>query len=222
MESPSSAVAIRVAGTKWQPSSPAPARIAAWSPSPVRSRSGLLAKSAVGVTWLLTSAVVRPGVIFESASGPVVTTYEFKPDAGVKYSKIVGLTDDLALALEAESIRIDRVSGKGNVGIEIPNEKRETIYLRELLESDTFQQASGRLPLSLGKAVNGDVCVADLAVMPHLLIAGSTGTGKSVGLNCMISSILFRSTPEEVRRPRISGFQGADGRPGTPRSRGRG
>ena len=139
------------------------------------------------------------GAVKEIHPGPVVTTYEFKPDAGVKYSKIVGLTDDLALALEAESIRIDRVSGKGNVGIEIPNERRETIYLRELLETDTFRQASGRLPLALGKAVNGDVCVTDLAVMPHLLIAGSTGTGKSVGLNCMISSILFRSTPDEVR-----------------------
>jgi S-DNA-T family DNA segregation ATPase FtsK/SpoIIIE len=139
------------------------------------------------------------GTVKEIHPGPVVTTYEFKPDAGVKYSKIVGLSDDLALALEAESIRIDRVSGKGNVGIEIPNEGRETIYLRELLETDTFRKASGRLPLALGKAVNGDVCVTDLAVMPHLLIAGSTGTGKSVGLNCMISSILFRSTPDEVR-----------------------
>jgi S-DNA-T family DNA segregation ATPase FtsK/SpoIIIE len=139
------------------------------------------------------------GTVKEIHPGPVVTTYEFKPDAGVKYSKIVGLTDDLALALEAESIRIDRVSGKGNVGIEIPNEKRETIFLRELLEADAFRKASGRLPLALGKAVNGDVCITDLAVMPHLLIAGSTGTGKSVGLNCMISSILFRSTPEDVR-----------------------
>jgi S-DNA-T family DNA segregation ATPase FtsK/SpoIIIE len=139
------------------------------------------------------------GAVKEIHPGPVVTTYEFKPDAGVKYSKIVGLADDLALALEAESIRIDRVSGKGNVGIEIPNEKRETIYLRELLESDAFRHASGRLPLPLGKAVNGDACVTDLALMPHLLIAGATGTGKSVGLNCMIASILLRSTPDDVR-----------------------
>jgi S-DNA-T family DNA segregation ATPase FtsK/SpoIIIE len=139
------------------------------------------------------------GAIKEIHPGPVVTTYEFKPDAGVKYSKIVGLVDDLALALEAESIRIDRVSGKGNVGIEIPNEIRETIYLREILESDTFRRSSGRLALGLGKAVNGDVLVTDLAAMPHLLIAGSTGTGKSVGLNCMIASILFRATPEDVR-----------------------
>jgi len=139
------------------------------------------------------------GTVKEIHPGPVVTTYEFKPDAGVKYSKIVGLADDLALALEAESIRIDRVSGKGNVGIEIPNEVRETIYLREILESETFRRSSGRLALGLGKAVNGDVWMTDLAAMPHLLIAGSTGTGKSVGLNCMISSILFRSTPDEVR-----------------------
>ncbi len=139
------------------------------------------------------------GTVREIHPGPVVTTYEFKPDAGVKYSKIVGLADDLALALEAESIRIDRVSGKGNVGIEIPNEVRETIYLREVLESDTFRRASGRLTLGLGKAVNGDVWATDLATMPHLLIAGSTGTGKSVGLNCMIASILFRATPDEVR-----------------------
>jgi S-DNA-T family DNA segregation ATPase FtsK/SpoIIIE len=139
------------------------------------------------------------GTVREIHPGPVVTTYEFKPDAGVKYSKIVGLADDLALALEAESIRIDRVSGKGNVGIEIPNEVRETIYLREVLESEAFRRASGRLTLGLGKVVNGDVWVTDLTGMPHLLIAGSTGTGKSVGLNCMIASILFRSTPDEVR-----------------------
>jgi S-DNA-T family DNA segregation ATPase FtsK/SpoIIIE len=139
------------------------------------------------------------GAVKEIHPGPVVTTYEFKPDAGIKYSKIVGLTDDLALALEAESIRIDRVSGKGNVGIEIPNEKRETIFLREVLESEVFRRSHGRLPLGLGKAVNGDVCVTDLALMPHLLIAGATGTGKSVGLNCMIACILFRATPAEVR-----------------------
>jgi len=139
------------------------------------------------------------GAIKEIHPGPVVTTYEFKPDAGVKYSKIVGLADDLALALEAESIRIDRVSGKGNVGIEIPNEVRETIYLRDILQSDGFRRSAGRLALGLGKAVNGDTWVTDLAAMPHLLIAGSTGTGKSVGLNCMIASILFRSTPAEVR-----------------------
>jgi S-DNA-T family DNA segregation ATPase FtsK/SpoIIIE len=139
------------------------------------------------------------GTVVEIHPGPVVTTYELKPDAGVKYSKIVGLADDLALALEAESIRIDRMSGRGTVGIEIPNEVRETISLREILESDTFRKSSSRLALALGKSVGGETCVTDLATMPHLLIAGATGTGKSVGLNCMIASILFRATPDDVR-----------------------
>jgi len=139
------------------------------------------------------------GSVVEIHPGPVVTTYEFKPDAGVKYSRIVGLADDLALALEAESIRIDRMSGRGTVGIEIPNEARETISLRQMLESEAFAKASGRLTMALGKTVGGEPFVTDLAAMPHLLIAGSTGAGKSVGLNCMIASILFRSTPDEVR-----------------------
>ncbi len=139
------------------------------------------------------------GNVVEIHPGPVVTTYEFKPDAGVKYSKIVGLADDLALALEAESIRIDRMSGRGTVGIEIPNEVRETIYLREIVESDAFRNPTSRLTLGLGKTVSGDTYVTDLTGMPHLLIAGSTGTGKSVGLNCMIASILLKATPDEVR-----------------------
>ena len=139
------------------------------------------------------------GTVTEIHPGPVVTTYEFKPDAGVKYSKVVGLSDDLALALEAESIRIDRMTGRSTVAIEIPNHVRETISLRELVESDVFQDAPGRLTLGLGKTVNGDNYVADLTKMPHLLIAGATGTGKSVGLNCMLSSILYKATPEEVR-----------------------
>jgi S-DNA-T family DNA segregation ATPase FtsK/SpoIIIE len=139
------------------------------------------------------------GTVKEINPGPVVTTYEFKPDAGVKYSKIVGLADDLALALEAESIRIDRISGRGTVGIEIPNEVRETISLREIIESDTFRKSPSRLTLALGKTVGGDTYVTDLTQMPHLLIAGATGQGKSVGLNCMISSILYKATPDEVR-----------------------
>jgi S-DNA-T family DNA segregation ATPase FtsK/SpoIIIE len=139
------------------------------------------------------------GSVVEIHPGPVVTTYEFKPDAGIKYSKIVGLADDLALALEAESIRIDRISGRGTVGIEIPNEVRETIYLREIIEGDAFQKAPSRLTLALGKTVSGDTYITDLTTMPHLLIAGSTGTGKSVGLNCMIASILYKSSPDDVR-----------------------
>jgi len=139
------------------------------------------------------------GSVVEIHPGPVVTTYEFKPDAGIKYSKIVALADDLALALEAESIRVDRMSGRGTVGIEIPNEVREMISLREILEGDAFRKASGRLTLALGKTVGGEPHVTDLAAMPHLLIAGATGTGKSVGLNCMIASMLYKATPEEVR-----------------------
>jgi S-DNA-T family DNA segregation ATPase FtsK/SpoIIIE len=139
------------------------------------------------------------GVVKEINPGPVVTTYEFKPDAGVKYSKIVGLADDLALGLQAESIRIDRMSGRGTVGIEIPNAVRETISLREILESDAFQKSHSRLTLALGKTVGGETYVTDLAAMPHLLIAGATGQGKSVGLNCMIASVLYKSSPDEVR-----------------------
>jgi len=139
------------------------------------------------------------GTVIEIHPGPVVTTYEFKPDAGIKYSKIVGLADDLALALEAESIRIDRMSGRGSVAIELPNDVREMISLREIIQSEVFQKSRSPLTLALGKAVNGDTAITDLTQMPHLLIAGATGTGKSVGLNCMITSILFKSTPDEVR-----------------------
>ncbi len=139
------------------------------------------------------------GKVADINPGPVVTTYEFKPDAGIKYSKVVGLADDLALGLQAESIRIDRMSGRGTVGIEIPNLVRETISLRHIVESEAFQKAPSRLTMALGKTVEGDTYITDLAQMPHLLIAGATGQGKSVGLNCMIASLLFKSTPDEVR-----------------------
>ncbi len=139
------------------------------------------------------------GAIVEIHPGPVVTTYEFKPDAGVKYAKVVSLADDLALALEAESVRIDRMGGRGTVGIEIPNEEREMIGLRQVLDSDLAERSSARLLIGLGKNVAGDTYIADLATMPHLLIAGATGTGKSVGLNCIIASLLFHTTPDECR-----------------------
>ena len=139
------------------------------------------------------------GAIVEIHPGPVVTTYEFKPDAGVKYAKVVSLADDLALALEAESVRIDRMGGRGTVGIEIPNDEREMIGLRAVLDSDLALRSSARLLIGLGKNVAGDTYIADLASMPHLLIAGATGTGKSVGLNCIIASLLFHTTPDECR-----------------------
>ena len=139
------------------------------------------------------------GNVVQIQPGPVVTTYEFKPDAGVKYSKITGLADDLSLAMQAESVLIDRIPGKSTVGIQIPNVDREQISLRELLESEPYQRASSKLTLALGKTIHGEPFVSDLATMPHLLIAGSTGTGKSVGLNAMLTSILYRATPDEVR-----------------------
>jgi DNA segregation ATPase FtsK/SpoIIIE, S-DNA-T family len=117
----------------------------------------------------------------------------------VKYSRITSLGDDLCLALEAESVRIDRIPGKSTVGIEVPNDERATIVLRELLESSEYQQSSIRLPLALGKDITGKIVVADLAKMPHLLAAGSTGTGKSVSINAMILSLLFRSRPDQVK-----------------------
>ncbi|MBC7910656.1 MAG: DNA translocase FtsK 4TM domain-containing protein, partial [Pyrinomonadaceae bacterium] len=131
--------------------------------------------------------------------GPVVTTYEFKPDPGVKYSRVTGLVDDLCLALRAESIRIDRVPGKAHVGIEVPNPQRETIYLREVIESRQFRESQSKLTIALGKTIDGLNYVTDLAKMPHLLIAGATGAGKSVGVNSLIVSILYKASDKEVK-----------------------
>ncbi len=139
------------------------------------------------------------GTVVQIHPGPVVTTYEFKPDAGVKYSKITGLADDLCLAMQAESVLIDRIPGKSTVGIQIPNPNREQISLRELLESEAYKRSTSKLTLALGKTIHGEPFLSDLAMMPHLLIAGSTGTGKSVSVNAMLTSILFRATPEDVR-----------------------
>lgn len=131
--------------------------------------------------------------------GPVVTTYEFKPDPGVKYSRVTGLVDDLCLALKAESIRIDRMPGKPHVGIEVPNPRRETIFLREVIESRAFKESASKLTIALGKTIDGLNYVSDLAKMPHLLIAGTTGSGKSVGVNSLLVSILYRARPDEVK-----------------------
>ena len=139
------------------------------------------------------------GSVVQIHPGPVVTTFEFKPEAGIKFSKMTSLVDDLALALKAESVRIDRISGRSTIGIEVPNRVREVIHLREVLASEPFVHSSSRLTIGLGKKIDGEVYVTDLARMPHLLIAGATGTGKSVSLNSTISSILFRATPEEVK-----------------------
>jgi len=139
------------------------------------------------------------GQIKHICPGPVVTTYEFKPDPGVKYSRVVSLVDDLCLALKAESIRIDRMPGKPHVGIEVPNPRRETIFLREVIESRAFRESASKLTIALGKTIDGLNYIADLAKMPHLLIAGTTGSGKSVGVNALIVSILYRARPDEVK-----------------------
>ncbi|HEY2152318.1 MAG TPA: DNA translocase FtsK [Vicinamibacterales bacterium] len=139
------------------------------------------------------------GSVVQIHPGPVVTTYELKPDAGVKYSKVTGLADDLCLAMQADSVLIDRIAGKSTVGIQIPNRTREAISLRELLESEAYRRSTSKLTLALGKTIHGEPYMADLASMPHLLIAGSTGAGKSVAMNGMLTSILYRATPDDVR-----------------------
>lgn len=131
--------------------------------------------------------------------GPVITMYEFKPGPGMKISRIESLSSDLALALSAESVRIAPIPGKSVVGIEIPNEKRETVYLREILGSDQFQATSNTIPLGLGKDISGNPVVSDIARMPHLLVAGASGKGKSVFINSLICSLLYRFTPNDLR-----------------------
>jgi DNA segregation ATPase FtsK/SpoIIIE, S-DNA-T family len=139
------------------------------------------------------------GHVTQINPGPVVTTFEFKPEAGIKYSRITGLAEDLCLALQAESILIERIPGKSTVGIEVPNRVRETIALREVIESPDFVNSTSKLNLAMGKDLIGRLRVSNLAEMPHLLIAGSTGTGKSVFLNALILSMLYKATPDELK-----------------------
>ena len=139
------------------------------------------------------------GQVVQINPGPMVTTYEFKPEAGIKYSRVTGLADDLCLAMRAESILIERMAGKNTVGIQVPNHRRETIHLRDCLEAEVFRKAKSRLTIAMGKDINGRIVTADLASMPHVLIAGSTGSGKSVAINAMIMSLLYRTTPAQVR-----------------------
>ena len=139
------------------------------------------------------------GTVIQIHPGPVVTTYEFRPDPGVKYSRVAGLAEDLCLAMQAESILIERLAGKSTVGIQIPNRVREQISLRQMLESSPYRESESRLALALGRRIHGEPIAGDLGTMPHLLIAGSTGTGKSVAMNAMLTSILYKATPDEVR-----------------------
>ena len=139
------------------------------------------------------------GQIVNANPGPVVTLYELEPAAGTKSSRIIGLADDIARSMSAVSARIAVMPGKNALGIELPNQSRDIVYLREILESSTYVHANQNLPLILGKNIGGDPVIADLAKMPHLLVAGTTGSGKSVGINTMILSILFKMTPEQCK-----------------------
>jgi S-DNA-T family DNA segregation ATPase FtsK/SpoIIIE len=129
----------------------------------------------------------------------VVTLYELEPAPGTKSSRVIGLADDIARSMSARSARVAVVSGRNAIGIELPNEKREKVCLRELLDADDYQGHAAKLPLCLGKTIGGEPVIVDLARMPHLLIAGTTGSGKSVAINTMILSLVYRLRPEECR-----------------------
>ncbi|MEK7773440.1 MAG: DNA translocase FtsK 4TM domain-containing protein, partial [Deltaproteobacteria bacterium] len=171
---------------------------------PVAEKSGSVdSKKILETSRILEKKLLDFGIegrVLEVMPGPVVTMYEFEPAPGVKVNRITNLSDDLALAMKAMSIRIIApIPGKSVVGIEVPNQERDTILLREMMECPAFVRSRSRLSLALGKDISGAPYVADLARMPHLLVAGATGAGKSVSVNAMILSVLFKATPEEVR-----------------------
>jgi S-DNA-T family DNA segregation ATPase FtsK/SpoIIIE len=139
------------------------------------------------------------GKITQVHPGPVVTMYEFEPAPGVKINRVVSLSDDLALALKAQSVRVSPIPGKAAIGVEVPNRQREIVSLREILSSESFKKGNSKLTLGLGKDIFGTPIVADLSKMPHLLVAGATGSGKSVSINSMVISILYKATPTDVK-----------------------
>lgn len=139
------------------------------------------------------------GEIVHVRPGPVVTLYELEPAPGIKSSRVIGLADDIARSMSAIAARVAVIPGKNAIGIELPNQKRETVYLHEAISSKTFENHKGKLPLCLGKTIGGESVIADLAKMPHLLVAGTTGSGKSVAINTMILSLLYRFTPEQCK-----------------------
>ncbi len=168
-------------------------------PQSIQIDAASLRANAAQLTEKLEAYRVK-GRVDEIHPGPVVTMYEFEPESGTKISKIAGLSDDLAMALAAHKVRIVApIPGKARVGFELPNEIRQTVYLRELIEDDRWTSLKASLPLAFGKDIAGQPVYGDLAKMPHLLVAGATGAGKSVGLNVMLCSLLSRRSPEEVR-----------------------
>ncbi|MGL5784689.1 MAG: DNA translocase FtsK 4TM domain-containing protein [Alphaproteobacteria bacterium] len=164
---------------------------------PTVSRAALQ-ESAQELAGVLDDFGIR-GEIVQANPGPVVTLYELQPAAGLKSSRVISLADDIARSMSALSARVAVVAGRNIIGIELPNKSRETVYLRELLASSAYQEASQHLPLVLGKNIGGLPVIADLARMPHLLVAGTTGSGKSVGINAMILSLIFRLSPEQCK-----------------------
>ena len=140
------------------------------------------------------------GKVTQVYPGPVVTMYEFEQAKGIKITKVVSLSDDIApLALKAPAVRVSTISGKSAIGIEVPNRQRETVSLREIISSESFRKNHSMLTLALGKDIFGTPVVSDLAKMPHLLVAGATGSGKSVSINSMVMSILYKATPRQVK-----------------------
>ncbi|MDS1136772.1 DNA translocase FtsK [Nitratireductor indicus] len=167
------------------------------------TRDPLLSKEALEQNARLLEGVLEDfgvkGEIIHVRPGPVVTLYELEPAPGIKSSRVIGLADDIARSMSAIAARVAVVPGRNAIGIELPNSTRETVYLRELLASRDFETSKARLALSLGKTINGEAVIADLAKMPHLLVAGTTGSGKSVAINTMILSLLYRMSPEQCR-----------------------
>ncbi len=171
-------------------------------PAPARAASGPSEEALQANARLLETVLSDFGVqgsIVEIRPGPVVTLYELEPAPGIRSARVIGLADDVARSLSVTAVRIATVPGRNVIGIEVPNAKRETVYLSELLGSDEVQKNPGRLALALGKDIGGTAIVADLSRMPHLMIAGTTGSGKSVGVNAMILSLLYRLSPDQCR-----------------------
>jgi S-DNA-T family DNA segregation ATPase FtsK/SpoIIIE len=171
-------------------------------PAPARAASGPSEEALQANARLLETVLSDYGVqgsIVEIRPGPVVTLYELEPAPGIRSARVIGLADDIARSLSVTAVRIATVPGRNVIGIEVPNAKRETVFLTEILSSEELQKHGGRLTLALGKEINGAPLFADLARMPHLMIAGTTGSGKSVGVNAMILSLLYRLSPDQCR-----------------------
>ena len=187
---------LQEAGWRFPPNSllvTAPSRTAAGSPSEESLQNNARLLESVLADYGVQGAIrdIRPG--------PVVTLYELEPAPGIRSARVIGLADDVARSLSVTAVRIATVPGRNVIGIEVPNQKRETVYLNEMLESEDWTRHQGRLPLALGKDISGAPVISDLARMPHLLIAGTTGSGKSVGINAMILSLLFKLSPDQCR-----------------------